>query len=227
MDTQNTTCWTLIHEAAKGDNVARDAFARRYLPVARAYLGARWVTASRKQEIEDALQQVFIECFRDGGALQRVQQERPGGFRAFLYGVTRNVALRVESRRPADRAVTAGIDVAEQVPASDEDRLTRVFDRAWARTVMRDAASRMSDMAVAGGPDAARRVELLRLRFQEGLPIRDIADRWRADPVQVHREYAKARKEFKKALLEVMSFHHPDAAEEAETECSRLLELLA
>lgn len=227
MDTQNTTCWTLIHEAAGGDDTARDVFARRYLPVARAYLGARWTTASRRQDMEDALQQVFVECFRDGGALQRVQQDRPGGFRAFLFGVTRNVALRVESRRPADRAATADIDLAEQVPASDDERLTRVFDRAWAQTVMRDAAARMSGMAADGGPDAARRVELLRLRFQEGLPIRDIADRWRADPVQVHREYARARKEFKKALMEVMSYHHPGATEEAESECARLLELLA
>ena len=47
---------------------------------------------------EDAVQEVFVECFRRGGALEAVGAGRVPGFRAFLYGVIRNVARRFESR---------------------------------------------------------------------------------------------------------------------------------
>jgi RNA polymerase sigma-70 factor (ECF subfamily) len=73
---------------------------------------------------------------------------------------------------------------------------------------------------------ALRRVELLRLRFHEGLPIREIARRWRDDPATLHREYARAREEFKEALIGVMAFHHPGSPAQAERECAELLALL-
>ncbi len=37
-----STCWTVIQGAAAGRGDDRDQFARRYAPVVRAYLGARW-----------------------------------------------------------------------------------------------------------------------------------------------------------------------------------------
>jgi RNA polymerase sigma-70 factor (ECF subfamily) len=69
-----------------------------------------------------------------------------------------------------------------------------------------------------------RRVDLLRLRFEEGLAIREIARRWRADASSLHHQFAKARQEFKAALLEVVLFLHPEA-DDPEGECSRLLGL--
>jgi RNA polymerase sigma-70 factor (ECF subfamily) len=66
-------------------------------------------------------------------------------------------------------------------------------------------------------------VELLRARFHEGLPIRDIARRWGTDAAALHHEYAKARQEFKAALLEVVAFHHPGSPTEVEQECANLL----
>jgi hypothetical protein len=39
MATQQTTCWTVIEAAAAGAAAERQEFARRYGPVARAYLG--------------------------------------------------------------------------------------------------------------------------------------------------------------------------------------------
>jgi RNA polymerase sigma-70 factor (ECF subfamily) len=69
-------------------------------------------------------------------------------------------------------------------------------------------------------------VELLRLRFQEGLPIREIARRWQIEAAVVHHEYAKARQEFKAALLQVLAFHHPGSAADIEQQCSDLLAIL-
>jgi RNA polymerase sigma-70 factor (ECF subfamily) len=47
------------------------------------------------------------------------------------------------------------------------------------------------------------------------------------DAAALHHEYARARREFKTALLEVMAFYHPGSATEAERECAELLEYLA
>ena len=69
-------------------------------------------------------------------------------------------------------------------------------------------------------------MELLRLRIYEGLPIREIARHWEEDATALHREYARARREFHKALSEVVAFHHPGSGEDVERECSHLLGLL-
>ena len=91
---------------------------------------------------------------------------------------------------------------------------------------MRDAASKQRSAAEAKGPEALKRVELLWLRFYEGMPIREIARLWDADPTELHREYARARKEFRAALAEVVAFHSPGTAEAVERECLHLLESL-
>ena len=72
-----------------------------------------------------------------------------------------------------------------------------------------------------------RRVDILRLRFQEDKPIRDIASEWGIDAAAVHKEYARARQEFKEALLDVVAFHHPGSPGEVERECAELLGLLS
>jgi RNA polymerase sigma-70 factor (ECF subfamily) len=67
---------------------------------------------------------------------------------------------------------------------------------------------------------------LLRLRFQEGLPIREIARQWQVEPAVLHHEYAKARQEFKAALLQVLRFHQPEPAADIEQQCADLLAIL-
>jgi len=219
-----STCWTVIRGAAEGKREDRELFARRYTPVVRAYLGARWRGSPLLAELDDATQEVFLDCFREQGALGRADPARGVAFRAFLRGIVRNVARRCEEGRGRGRE--------RQPPSSEfevearEERLSRVFDRAWARSLMQEAAARHAGMAHAQGDGAVRRVELLRLRFHEGMPIREIADLWDADAATLHREYAKARREFKRALLEVVAFHHPGSAEDVERECAELLDLL-
>ena len=88
---------------------------------------------------------------------------------------------------------------------------------------MREAVRRQEEFAAREGDAAVRRVELLRLRFQEGLPIREVAARWGVDAATLHREYARARRELRAALLEVVAFHHPGAPAEVERACAELL----
>jgi RNA polymerase sigma factor (sigma-70 family) len=223
MDDSGTTCWEMLDAAVAGSREARARFAQRYEPLARAYFSARWRSPPLLFEIDDAVQEVFVECLKSGGILQKAQPDRPGGFRAFLYGLIRNVARRFESRRGATSCTELEPD---ELPA-DEETFSRVFDRAWAKSVMRDAAAKQAISAQLAGPEAVRRLELLRLRFQEDLPIREIAQRWEVDAAHLHREYAKAREEFRAALREVLSSFHGVGGAALERECTELLSLLA
>lgn len=219
----------MIRGAAAGDVQQRQMFAQRYAEPIAAYLQARWRASPMLQEVDDAVQEVFVECCREGGALERASEEKAaaGGFRGYLYGVARNVALRFEQRRgrqrerqPPEGLITHGL-------VEDEARLSRTFDRAWAATIMREAAHRHAETAARAGDAAQRRVDLLRLRFGEGLPIRDIAARWNASAESLHREYAKARDEFRDALREVIGFHAPGSAAEIDAEAGLLLASLS
>jgi len=223
---EEVTCWTVIQAAASGDRSEREAFARRYEPVIRDFLRSRWAGTPRANDIDDAVQEVFLECLKDGGALGRADTSRPGGFRAFLRGVVRNVALRHEADGAGKRfdPDDGGPDVDAVV--TSERGLSEAFDRAWARGIMREAASVMARRARSMGPEAERRVDLLHFRFYDGLPIREIANRWQVDPAVLHHEFATARREFREALTEVVAFHHPGPPVAIERECAELLELL-
>src|SRR5438093_531818 len=95
---EESTCWTVIRGAAAGNPADRDELAHRYLGVVRNYLAARWRGADLRGDLDDAVQEVFVECFRQGGVLQAAGDGRVPSFRAYLYGVVRNVARRFESR---------------------------------------------------------------------------------------------------------------------------------
>lgn len=220
MPENDSTSWTVVHAAAGGSAAHRDELARRYLGVVRAYLAARWRGSPLRHEADDAAQEVFVECFREGGLVEAAASGRVPSFRAFLFGAIRNVARRFEARR-----VPATLPPGE-AGAREEDQ-SRLFDQAWARAVMVEAAELQKSRAAQRGGEAARRVELLRLRFEEGLPIRAIAERWGEDAAALHHAYALARKEFREALLEVVAFHHPASPAEVEQEAAGLLRCLS
>jgi RNA polymerase sigma-70 factor (ECF subfamily) len=215
----------MIEAAAEGSQREREAFARQYLSVVRSYLTARWGDSVLRQSIDDAVQEVFVECFRHDGPLARADRAREGGFRPFLFGLVRNVARRFENREVARRkAKQSRVDLNAVV--CDETHLSHVFDRAWARTIMRQAADLQAERAKNAGDEAMRRVELLRMRFREGLPIREIARLWNEDASKLHHEYAKARQEFRAALTDVVAFHHAGSQEIVRQECANLLEMV-
>jgi len=224
MPGSDSTRWTVIRAAAEGDAAARAAFARRYEHAIRAYLGARWRDSVLRTDIDDAAQEIFVDFFRENGALSRADPDRRGGFRAYLYGVVRNVARNFERRRARNRArpPDSSLDL-DRFEAGDEAQ-SKVFDRAWASAVLKEAADRMAERAVERGDGAAARVSLLEMRFTDGLPIREIARLKGENPARMHHEYAKARREFRDALLAVVAHHHPGSTEEIEAECAGLLD---
>jgi RNA polymerase sigma-70 factor (ECF subfamily) len=220
MSIAESTCWTVIRAAAAGSQEDRESLAQRYLGVVRAHLAVRWRGSAFLPDLDDAVQEVFVECFKAGGALTAAGDGRVPSFRAFLYGVVRNIARRFESRRAREGAPLPDI-------VANEETLSRLFERAWAQAIMAEAAQRQAQLAAKRGPEAVRRVELLRLRFEENLPIRTIALRWEVPAADLHHAYALARKEFRAALLEVVAFHHPGTPAEVEHEAASLLTALS
>lgn len=226
MSSYDQTCWTLIHDAARGDAGARELFVRRYLPCVRAYLFARWKGGSLEGDVDDAVQEVFLNCFRAGGALEQLEPDRSSGFRAYLYGVTRNAARHAETHRAREsKRRTPNSFHPESMPRREE-ALSKAFDRAWAQSVLGEAMALLTARAVHEGATASRRVELLRLRFEAGVPIRDLARRWGDDPARLHTEYGKARREFVGVLREVMGLGESCPPERVKDECQHLLALL-
>lgn len=225
MTEPESTRWTIIRGAAAGNESHRAEFARRYAPAIRSYLGARWKGRPLRTEIEDATQEVFVQCFKSGGALGRADPDRDGGFRAFLYGIARNVARAVERKRQARRSREPGSDFDMAAVEAREAPLSHVFDRAWASALLRRAAALQAATAQ-GDARAERRVELLRLRFGQDLPIREIARRWQVEADTLHEEYRTARREFLAALRVEVSGHNDGSRAHIDAECAQLLEHL-
>ena len=214
MDSADFTSWSMILGAAAGRAVDRDLFSRRYGAVIRAYLAARWRVSQDSPGVADATNDVFVDCFKDGGALSRVDPTFAGGFRAFLYGVVRNVALMAERRLARQRDAAGGFAVENL--ADSEASLSRVFDRAWAEAVVQEARDKMGTRA-SRSATAARRFRALAMRFEQGMPPREIAVAL-DEPVElIYEALREARIEFKTTLMEVMAGYHP-AASEAELE---------
>lgn len=213
----------MIRRAAEGNPVDQAEFARRYSPIIRAYLGARWRQTPLFDHVDDAAQQVFVDCFKENGALDRADPDREAGFRGYLYGIVRNAARAVERKqaRSKERQTTSSVDL--EAIAANEESFATLFDREWARAVLRDAAALHLSRAREQGPEAVRRHRLLSLRYGENMPIRDIAARWELDAAVLHREFPKSRDEFKQALIDVVRELQGGGPQAVETECAGLL----
>lgn len=220
------TCWTLIHDAAAGSNQACQTFVDRYESLIQRSLAARWQHTPYVSDLDDAVQEVWVHCFRDNGVLSRAEPGRGANFRAFLLGVVRRVAQAFETKKARQlRRQGPGTFHAEQLVA-DDTSMSRAFDRAWALSVIREALDLYQVRAENTGGDCRRRFELLRLRFHEDMPIRDIATLWGEEAKRVHWAYARARQEFKTALKEILGLHLSCSPEQLEEECNHLLEHL-
>jgi hypothetical protein len=218
------TCWTMVRSAASGDGAARTAFTRDYQRVLREFFDLRWRGHPLRSDVDDATQEVFVECLKPGGVLDRAEAAR-GSFRGLLYGVARNVARRHEQRARRDGRMQPEDSRWLARVVDDEAGQATLFDRSWAREVVRRAHELHRRRSEAEGEDGRRRIELLESRFGANEPIRTIAARWGVDPRVVHNAYRRARSDFYGALREVVAFHAP-ADVDLDAECRKLLQLL-
>ena len=224
MDGAEHTSWTMIDGAAKGRAEAREQVAQLYAPLVRRYLAARWRLPLDHEQVNEGCQDAMLQLFKPGGALQNVDSEQSGGFRAYLYGLVRNVALMIErsSRRRNERHSSAEfeLDNIEQ----DDATLSQVFDRGWARMIAQRARVRMAANLRDSKPEVYRCLEL---RYSEGLAPREIADEIGKDASIVYELLRSARKEYRRALLETVAEFYPGRTHaEVEATCKELTQFL-
>jgi DNA-directed RNA polymerase specialized sigma24 family protein len=215
----------VLRDASAGDASARSVFARSYLAPIRNYLGHRWSNSSQSHAIDDAVQDVFVECFKPNGALDGAEQTN-GEFRGLLYAVVRNVARRYE-----ERAVRPGRPNGESVYLDDlpdrAEALSRIFDRSWAEAIVRDAILRHARVARRSDRDTRLRYRILRLRHQDGLAIREIAERLAEPDIEaVHNAYRRARREFREHMRQATAHHTGAGPDALDAECQRVKALL-
>lgn len=210
MDRIHSTSWTVVTGAAAGEESARSTFAERYEPLVRSYLAARWRLPRDHEEVRDATQDVFVECFKTGGALERVERDRPGGFRAYLYGVISNVAAMMERGETRRRRREGAPGPDPEKVAANEATLSAAFDRAWTQMVAREARMKLAEQRQKD-PAAAERFLCLELRYNEGLPPRDIAERLALPVETIYERLKRARQDYRDALLEILGDYDPQA----------------
>ena len=87
MSTPDPTSWPLIRAAAAGSVDSRDEFARLFAPAVREQLLRRWRQTPLADSMEDALQEVFVECFRRDGVLASADRDSPASFRGLIFPV--------------------------------------------------------------------------------------------------------------------------------------------
>ncbi len=224
---EESTSWELIEGARAGNSKDREEFVRHYSDSIREILARRWRGRALLQQMEDAVQDVFLECIKAGGALDKSDRDAPSGFRAFLAAIVRNVAARHEKRVFQQRSDNAHEPLIHDELPIVETSLSQALDREWARSLVREAAAEQERRARELGGAAFVRVEILRLRFHEGLPVRDIAERLELEADYVHHQFSKGRRDFQAALVSVLQRRFPKAStEELDAHCARLMDLL-
>jgi hypothetical protein len=114
---------------------------------------------------------------------------------------------------------------AQLVQARDES-VSQLLDRAWMEMIVRNAGERFRAACRADGADGLRAWEILRLRFEDGLPIRTIAARLACPATAVHVEYRRARRRFR-ACIDKELHDHADAPADARRLWRELRELLS
>ncbi len=132
-----STLWTLIRGADRGDEAALREFALKYRTPVVAYVTRRGFA----READDLAQEVFLRVFQDR-VLSKADPSR-GRFRSLLLSVTRHVIGHHVERQLARKRGAGEVGPLEGVepaaPASDE-----AFDREWVGHLIEVALARLA-----------------------------------------------------------------------------------
>jgi RNA polymerase sigma factor (sigma-70 family) len=211
-----TTRWSQVMAAGNGDTGARSALES----LCRAYRGPVLSFVRHlghgPGEAEDLTQQFFVH-FLEHRVHAAADRER-GRFRTLLRSALRNFLIEQHehahaAKRGGGRVLEALDETHERVLAEERrDAPDRVFDRAWAATVIDRAADRMRRDAVRAGKGALfDRLREFLLESPQGDDYAEIARELDVRPnqlaVTVHRMRAKLRDCLRAELLETVSSH--------------------
>ncbi len=151
----------LVLRCQTGDEAAFAEIVTRYTPRLRVYL--RQMLGGRGGDAhaaEDALQDVWLDCFRSVGRLTDA-----GAFAAWLYRIARDRAYRILRRRRGVVGTMTPMDDASNVPATADDADADATPAAEVAVIVHASLERL--------PHEQR--EVLLLRFIEEMSYEQIA----------------------------------------------------
>ena len=175
-----STLWTVIRMADRGDEAALREFALKYRPPVVAYLARHGFG----QDAEDLAQEVFLRLHRDR-VLSKADPEK-GRFRSLLLSVTRHVVghhiEKIKSLKSGGGEVRplGDLDVAEKV--SDDQ-----FDREWVSHMIEVALARLAR-------EFPHYHEALRWFLLEGKPCAEIASSMEKSESEVYNYISRGKR---------------------------------
>ncbi len=193
-----STLWSVIHSAGRGDRSSFDDFVRTYRRPLASYLQARGVP---EHDAEDLVQEVFIRIF-EKGLLARLSAEG-GRFRSFLLVVARNVLGEIRRHGSAQKRGGEGPRISldgmgfEGTAAEPDEE----FDRLWVQNLIQVAFERLKAAPSEEGPP---HVELLKAYADGDETYGKLAAQWKMTETQVRSALVSARKRLRKLVLQLM-----------------------
>jgi RNA polymerase sigma factor (sigma-70 family) len=193
------TVWSsVLADADPGGQAARDQFFALYWrPV------YRFIRTAGRASIEDAkdLTQEFFSYFLEGSLLAKYRQEK-GRFRSFLKGVLRRFLSEARRDGAAQKRGGGKMIVSLDVSEIEAERLKgeptpeELFDRQWARDVLRESLAELRRRLPAEG-----KAECLR-----------VYEAYELSPAQEERSYGSLGRDL--GLTEHQVKNHLDTARE-------------
>jgi RNA polymerase sigma-70 factor (ECF subfamily) len=183
-----STLWTLIRGADRGDEAALRDFAHKYRAPVLAYIARRGLAA----EAEDLSQEVFLRIFQDR-VLSKADPSR-GRFRALILSVTRHVIGHHFERQAARKRGAGQVrPLAQADPAAPEP--DDGFDREWVSHLIEVALARLAR-------EHPPYHEALRRFLIEGAPCASIAQALGRTEQDVHNHIHRGKKKVAEYLRE-------------------------
>ena len=217
MTVDQLSSWALV--GLIGENVpdAAREFAFRYDRFVRRVLTKRWLGTIYRTHFDDAVQDVFVECFKPGGVLAKADSSRGGAFRSLLFRVTCNVAARYERNHNRDLRLIS----KELTDTHGEDSGAFLqITREEVAEVVSEALRRMSQHTAV---EVRERAQLLIQHSCDGQKIIHLAGGDTETAERLHRQHSKAKREFQTFLSEVIQSHYRAPPEDVETILKELL----
>jgi RNA polymerase sigma-70 factor, ECF subfamily len=174
----------LVVRAQRGDSAAIADLYERYSPVVYRFLRRR--IDGSDQVVEDLTADVFVKVFQK---LDRYV-ERGLPFTAWLYRIAHNCL--VDYLRTLPRQSATSLDAVAEMP---EHHAGREFGRVLDRAMLEPALAKLTD----------EQREAIELRFFEGLPVADAAERMGRSEEAVKKLQARALANLRRYLTPAMA----------------------
>ena len=220
LDYSRMTSWVLVGLAGTDEDLAQREFALRYEKFVRRILAKRWLGTVFRTYFDDAIQEVFVECFKPNGVIEKANAQNGNSFRTYLFQVASHVAARFERTHQRQQSIASTNDDHLDDLSSQAMSAYDLVTREEVADLVREALHRMTHHY---NPEVRKRGQLLDRHTCQGEKIIAIADGNPDLAEQLHRDHTKAKREWKSFLVEVVQSEYRVPGNEAQVIVSELL----